>query len=175
MFRIKAKKALLGLGSNIDNRLTFIVEALKNLEKLLKIEKVSSIYESRSLKKDNQKNYYNVVIKVETWYNPLELLKNMKNIEVFLGRVKRDKWGTREIDIDIIDYDGIVFKRDNLVIPHYDMHKRSFVLYPLLEIEPDYIHPILQKNVKDMIGELADKLNIEKIGGIQNGSYYHIT
>jgi 2-amino-4-hydroxy-6-hydroxymethyldihydropteridine diphosphokinase len=175
MFRIKAKKVLLGIGSNIDDRLTFIINALKNIEKFLKIEKISSIYESRSLKKDNQKNYYNVVIKVETWYNPSELLKNMKNIEAFLGRVKRERWGEREIDIDIIDYNGMAFKRDGLIIPHYDMHNRSFVLYPLLEIEPNYIHPILQKSVKDMIEELTDKLNIERIGGIQNGSYYNLT
>jgi len=175
MFRIKAKKALLCIGSNIDDRTFYISEAIKKLDEFLTIEKISSIYESMSHKKDSQKDYYNVVIKVETCYKPAELLKNIKAIEVLLGRVKREKWGEREIDIDIIDYNGIVFNRDGLTIPHYDMHNRSFVLYPLLEVEPDYIHPVLQKNVKDMINELTDMFKYKKIGGIKNGSYNHIT
>jgi 2-amino-4-hydroxy-6-hydroxymethyldihydropteridine diphosphokinase len=159
-------EALLGLGSNLGDRLAFIKLALKKLEGILNINSISSLYESRSLKKDSQKNYYNVVIEVETSYTPEELLKSIKDIELLVGRRERGNWEEREIDIDIIDYNNSIYKSNNLTIPHYDMQNRSFVLYPLLEINSNYIHPIFKKNVGEMLKDLTDELNIKKIGGI---------
>ena len=163
---VKLEKASLSIGSNIGDRILFIKLALKNLEKILKINKISCIYESMSLKKDNQRHYYNVVIEVEASYTPEELLKCIKDIELLVGRRERGNWEEREIDIDIIDYNNSIYKSNNLTIPHYDMQNRSFVLYPLLEINPNYIHPIFKKNVGEMLKDLTDELNIKKIGGI---------
>jgi 2-amino-4-hydroxy-6-hydroxymethyldihydropteridine diphosphokinase len=166
MSGVKNTQAILGLGSNIGNRLSFIKLTLNNLEKILTIEDISSIYESESLKKNHQKKYYNIVIKVETCYKPEELLKYLKNIEFTIGRIYRGKWEEREIDIDIIDYNGELIKNDILTLPHYDMHNRSFVLYPLLEVYPNYIHPIYKKNINELIENLKYKLDIKKIGAI---------
>lgn len=166
MPRVELTKASLSIGSNVGNRIFFIKLALKYLEKILRINKISCIYESMSLKKDNQGCYYNIVIEVETCYTPEELLKYIKDIESLVGRKDRGRWEEREIDIDIIDYNNKIYKSDYLTIPHYDMHNRSFVLYPLLEINPNYIHPIFKKSVDELLNDLTNKLNIKKIGGI---------
>jgi 2-amino-4-hydroxy-6-hydroxymethyldihydropteridine diphosphokinase len=166
MPQLKSKFVLLGLGSNIGDRLMFIRLALKRLETILKIKVVSSLYESKSLKIDDQRNYYNIVINAETCYKPYELLKQIKKVEVTLGRQKRNRWDEREIDIDIIDYNGEIMQSDMLTLPHYDMHNRSFVLLPLLEICPNYIHPQYKRNIKEMFNMVKDKLNIKRIGGL---------
>lgn len=159
-------KASLSIGSNVGNRIFFIKLALKYLEKILKINKISCIYESMSLKKDNQGCYYNIAIEVETYYTPEELLKHIKVVELIVGRKYRGRWEEREIDIDIIDYNNKIYSSEYLTIPHYDMQNRSFVLYPLLEINSNYVHPIFKKSVNEMLNGLTDKLNIRKIGGI---------
>ncbi len=155
---------VLALGSNLDNRIENIETAINNLNSFLIFKKKSSIYETVSLLKDNQSNYYNCVCLYETKCSITRLLKIVQNIEINMGRDKTTGfWGARSIDIDIIDYNNTFYFSKKIITPHKEMQNRSFVLYPLYEIMPDYIHPITKKSIKDMINELSDDLNISKL------------
>ncbi|MDY6821272.1 MAG: 2-amino-4-hydroxy-6-hydroxymethyldihydropteridine diphosphokinase [Deferribacterota bacterium] len=160
------KKAILSLGSNIGDRKAFIKRALQCLSKEITIKKISSIYESCSLLKDGQNDYYNIAISAETNYTPEEFLLFIKEVETSVGRLDRGKWLPREIDIDIIDYNGEVICNEFICIPHKLMHKRSFVLYPLRDICVNYMHPVSRKHINNMINNLSDKLEIKKVGEI---------
>ncbi|MEF3254475.1 MAG: 2-amino-4-hydroxy-6-hydroxymethyldihydropteridine diphosphokinase [Deferribacterales bacterium] len=156
--------AFLGLGSNINNKSQNLINALKELSNHTKIVKISSVYRSQSLLKDHQEDYFNITIKIQLTHDPQNLLSLIKNIESKLGRIDVGFWRERLIDIDILDFNNKVLKFNNLSIPHPEMVKRTFVLYPLKEIEPEYIHPILQCNIDDIIKNINDDLNITKIG-----------
>ncbi len=151
---------IFGLGSNLNNPVMQLQTAVDNLCKYFVLKKVSSIYKSQSLLKDNQDDYYNIAVLAETDKLPYEILSITQNIEKDMGRIKLKKWGERVIDIDIIDYNREIIKHDNLEIPHNQMIYRSFVLKPLQDINPDYIHPVLKISVQDMINNLEDDYNI---------------
>jgi len=91
---------------------------------------------------------------MDTLYNPEELLEMLNKIETAAGRERKVHWGPRTLDLDIIFYDKLIYDSENLVIPHIDMHNRSFVLEPMAQIAPYYRHPVL----KQTMGELSAKL-----------------
>jgi len=95
---------------------------------------------------------------------PEELLSTLKHIEKRMGRENSGKWYTRVIDIDIIDYNNEMFESDCLTIPHPQMANRSFVLYPILEINPNYKHPVSCLSIDNMLKILKDDLGIKKLG-----------
>ncbi|MEJ2054632.1 MAG: 2-amino-4-hydroxy-6-hydroxymethyldihydropteridine diphosphokinase [Calditrichaceae bacterium] len=143
-------KYYVALGSNIGNREDYLRTALKELEKIGDVKKVSSIYESEPFGFKNQSNFLNAVSIFEFNGEAIQLLKRLKSIEKDLGRKTEVHWGPRIIDLDIIDWEGDAIETDNLRIPHPQMGKRLFVLVPLAEIEPGYTDRNGQ-NVKDMI------------------------
>ncbi len=152
---------ILGIGSNIGDSKKFITKAITLISEKFVLLKESSLYETVSLLRDDQRNYYNKVISIESDISPKELLKFIKEIEVSIGRNKNHSyWGAREIDIDIIDSNGIVLDCDILTIPHKCMSERSFVLIPLKEIDENYIHRVTLKSIDEMIVQLKDDLNI---------------
>ena len=153
-------EVIFGLGSNLNNPVMQLQNALNNLSMYFALQKVSNTYKSQSLLKDNQEDYYNIAVLAKTDKTPQEILSITQKIEKDMGRIKLKKWGERVIDIDIIDYNREIFKSDNLVIPHNQMIYRSFVLKPLQDIMPDYIHPELKISVHDMINNLKDDYNI---------------
>ena len=159
--------AIIGLGSNIGDRVKYIEKSITKISDFLRIRKISSVYQSDSLLTDGQIKYYNIVLSGDTYYKAVELLYILKNIEKEVGRVKRGKWKEREIDLDIIDFDRNILQSEELVLPHKHMHKRSFVLYPLREIEPAYIHPEINLNIDKMMAQLENNLDIRKIGEIE--------
>ena len=152
-------EVIFGLGSNLNNPVMQLQNALNNLSMYFALQKVSNTYKSQSLLKDNQEDYYNIAVLAKTDKIPQEILSITQKIEKDMGRIKLKKWGERVIDIDIIDYNREIFKSDNLVIPHNQMIYRSFVLKPLQDIMPDYIHPELKISVHDMINNLKDDYN----------------
>lgn len=157
-------KVILGLGSNLGNKIENINTAINYLNKSLLFEKISSFYSTESLLKDNQDDYYNCVCIYKTDISVENLLILTQNIEKKMGRNKKTGyWGARNIDIDIIDYNNIIYKSDTLCIPHKEMINRSFVLYPLYEILPEYIYPINNKNIQYFVDNLKDDLNIKKL------------
>lgn len=153
-------EVIFGLGSNLNKPVMQLQNALNNLSMYFALQKVSNTYKSQSLLKDNQEDYYNIAVLAKTDKTPQEILSITQKIEKDMGRIKLKKWGERVIDIDIIDYNREIFKSDNLEIPHNQMIYRSFVLKPLQDIMPDYIHPELKISVHDMINNLKDDYNI---------------
>ena len=153
-------EVIFGLGSNLNKPVMQLQNALNNLSMYFALQKVSNTYKSQSLLKDNQEDYYNIAVLAKTDKIPQEILSITQKIEKDMGRIKLKKWGERVIDIDIIDYNREIFKSDNLEIPHNQMIYRSFVLKPLQDIMPDYIHPELKISVHDMINNLKDDYNI---------------
>ena len=97
----------------------------------------------------------NIIIKVRSLLNHFELLNLCKSIEVKLGRKKSPKNSPRVCDIDIIDFNGLILK-EKLILPHKMMHKRNFVLFPLFEIEKNWVHPVNKTNIKKLILSLPE-------------------
>jgi len=133
------KKVLLSLGSNIGDRLLYIKKAIDELSiiKDLKILSRSSLMETSPVGITGQRNYLNVVLLVETSIPPLRLLKSLKAIEKRLGRQNRTRWAEREIDIDILTYEGVTLKTPELCLPHKELQNRLFALKGCAELVPE--------------------------------------
>ena len=132
----------LGLGSNLGDRKEYLSMAYNQLRsEALREFRASSIYESEPLLKMPQPKYLNMVVCGLTVLSPQELLKKCQQIEISLGRIHRERWGCREIDIDILSYGNRIIYNDDLVIPHPEIENRSFVLMPMLELSPEWRHP----------------------------------
>lgn len=140
----------LALGSNIGNRLANLKAAVSNLSPQLNLKKRSSVYETPPWGYTEQDAFLNQVVKAETYMEPQPLLRHLKRLESALGRVPNFQNGPRLIDIDILFYDNLVLDTPPLVIPHPRLHERAFVLVPAAEIEPDFIHPVLQRTLRDL-------------------------
>jgi 2-amino-4-hydroxy-6-hydroxymethyldihydropteridine diphosphokinase len=152
----QVKIIYLGVGSNLGNKFNNIEKAKSYLlENNINFLSVSSYYETPSWPDRKQPKFINIVIKASSKLKPIELLKLCKLIEVKLGRKKGIKNSPRECDIDILDFNGLTLK-GKLNIPHKMMHKRTFVLFPLFEIEKNWIHPIMKINLKQLIYSLPN-------------------
>jgi 2-amino-4-hydroxy-6-hydroxymethyldihydropteridine diphosphokinase len=103
------------------------------------------------------------VIKLETELKAEELLRGILAIEIELGRERKEKWGSRTIDIDILLFDDQIIDTPDLKIPHPFLHERRFSLGPLCEIAPDLIHPIFQKSIRELLADLSDTLFVKKL------------
>jgi len=128
----------IGLGSNVGNSFKTFKQAVKKIEVLGEIGAKSSLYRSQPYGLKEQENFLNAIIFLRTNTDPQELLVHLKQIETLLGRKPRRRWGPREIDLDILDYNGPLIKTDELKIPHIELEKRMFVLKPLMEIAPNF-------------------------------------
>jgi 2-amino-4-hydroxy-6-hydroxymethyldihydropteridine diphosphokinase len=133
-------KVVLALGANLGDPRKQISLAIDAIRDIIKVEKVSSLYETAPFKvNDAQPNYINAVLIGETELQPKELIKELLAIEAKLGRQRTLPKAARTIDIDIVDYEGFFLKSDELTLPHPRAHERRFVLEPWVEIEPDAV------------------------------------
>ncbi len=155
----------IGLGSNEGNKIDNIRATIKAISKLAfcKIEKVSSLYETFPLGEVEQDNFINAVIKIKTSLNPQALFGELKKIEQNLGRIVREKWGPREIDLDILFFNDLIFSDEIITLPHKGIIYRDFVIVPLIEIEPEFVHPVYKKNIADFLLDLKTKNIINKL------------
>lgn len=156
-------KIILGLGSNIGNRVVNIDNAIVQISKIFNNLKISKIYETISMLKDDQQNYLNCIVTCEYDSTPIAILSIIKKIEIDIGRVKTKRWGERLIDIDIIDIDRLIIDSKELTLPHMGLHIRSFVLYPMSDVVDNYVHPAYNKSLETMISELKDDFGIKTI------------
>ena len=141
----------LGLGRNLGDRKEYLSMAYNQLRSEAVSEfRASSIYESEPLLKMPQPKYLNMVVCGLTIFSPQELLKKCQQIEISLGRVHRERWGCREIDIDMLSYGNRIIDNDDLVIPHPEIKNRSFVLMPMLELSPEWLHPETGITIKEL-------------------------
>jgi len=141
----------LALGSNLEDRMQNLKEALNSLSPQMVVKAKSHIYETLPWGYEDQPKFLNQVLKVETYVEPQPLLKHLKRLEIALGRKASFRNGPRLIDIDILLYDDLVLDIPGLCIPHPHMHERGFVLLPLMDIAPDLVHPVTKKSVREMV------------------------
>lgn len=141
----------LALGSNLGNRLANLKQAVAALSPQMELKAKSHVYETPPWGYQNQPKFLNQVIQVSTYLEPEPLLKHLKRLEVTLGRKASFRNGPRLIDIDILFYDNLVLDTPSLVIPHPRLHERGFVLLPLADIAPDFIHPVQKKSVRELL------------------------
>ncbi len=153
----QAKIIYLGIGSNLGNRINNIEKAKsKLLESGIFILDVSSYYQSLSWPNSNNPKFYNIVLKITSKLNEIELLLLCKKIEKALGRKKAPKNSPRKCDIDIIDFNKKI-KKHSINLPHPRMHRRNFVLLPLFEIDKNWKHPISKLHIKALILSLSNR------------------
>jgi len=151
-------KVYLSIGSNKGNRSLLINKAIDEIEKKVGIIiSRSSIYQSKSWGFDSN-DFYNLCLLIDTDIMPKSLLINLKKIEKSMGREDVDgSYSDRLIDIDILFYDNITTDSEDLKIPHPKIEIRKFVLVPMLEIADDYVHPILNKTIKELYNDCSDQ------------------
>lgn len=160
----KLNIAFIGIGSNEGNKIDNIKSAITLINDLpnCSIEKISSLYETLPFGDVKQDNFLNAVIKISISLNPQELFSELKKIEQKLGRIVREKWGPREIDLDILLFNDLIYSDEIITLPHKGIIYRDFVLVPLIEIEPELIHPVYNKKMTDFVSGLKTK-NIIKL------------
>lgn len=160
----KMAKVYLSLGSSLGNREHYLKNALFfiNLE-LGEIVKQSAFYQTEPWGFSDRNLFLNQVILINTFLTPLELLTEINKIETKLERTRNsDNYEARTIDIDILYYENEFFNSEKLQIPHKHLHNRKFVLQPLNEIAPDFIHPTLKKTTNQLLLNCIDNLEVVK-------------
>ena len=157
------KIAYIGLGSNMHSPIKQIKSAIKLIEEIASTEitDVSSLYKSKPLGPQDQDDYINAVVKIETELMPYELLERMQEIEKQHGRIRGERWGPRVIDLDILMFGNKIMTDQKLTIPHPEIHNRSFVLVPLAEIDSDCEIPG-KGPISDLLATI-DKSNVVQL------------
>lgn len=156
-------KAILLLGSNLENPLIQLSTAIERLSGLGTIIGCSSVYVTAAWGKTDQADFYNQAVEIEFELTPSVLMKKIIEIEQVMGRERINKWEPRIIDIDIICIDELIIEGDLLNVPHPHMQNRMFVLQPFAELNDTWQHPILKMNVIELIQNCDDKLKVRKL------------
>ncbi len=151
--------AYVGLGSNMGNREKNIAAALNSLESTrgINVTKASGLYETEPVGgPPGQDLFINAVVRVETTLTSRRLLEVCLNIEDSLGRKRSVRWGPRTIDLDLLSFDDEIRASAKLMLPHPQMHTRRFVMEPLAEIAPDFVHPTLEQTAAEILDALPE-------------------
>ena len=152
------------LGSNLGDPESSLKIALEKIKtELGEVIRTSSIYVTEPWGFKDQPPFYNQVAEVETDLNAQDTLNKLLEIETSMGRVRKEKWSARIIDIDILYFDNQIIETDNLSIPHPGIPERRFVLVPLCELIPDQIHPVLNVTNANLLEDTSDTLEVQKI------------
>ncbi len=158
-------KAYLSLGSNRGNRESNLKKSIELLNEWAgEAIQASSLYETPPWKMDDDTDFFNQVVLLQTTMTPAELIDTIILIEVMMGRTRSSKkYEPRIIDIDILFFNSEIINSSNLVIPHPLLQERRFVLEPMVEITPDFVHPVFKKNMMQLLGECSDKSEVRKL------------
>jgi len=162
---LEPKTVYLLLGSNLGDRRDVLNRAIERIgTEIGEVTARSAFYETAAWGKEDQPSFMNIAVEMETVHNAREVLERALKIEEELGRVRKDKWGARVIDIDIILFgDEVINDGTRLQVPHPRMQDRRFVLVPLAEIAGGVYHPVLQQNIMSILSSLKDDLAVSKI------------
>lgn len=157
--------AFIAIGSNMDSPADNCIEAANLLDDhpAISVSDRSSLYETEPFGKNDQDWFINSVVEVTTHLSPELLFKACLAIEKKMGRVREEKWGPRVIDLDILFYDDFVFKERDLEVPHPGIAERSFVLEPMNEIAPDFVHPKLKKSIETLLEEIENPQQVNRL------------
>lgn len=153
------------LGGNLDNRVEIMKKTIILLnEKLGDLINESAFYETEAWGFESDNLFLNKVVVYDTSLTPKEALLVCQDVEKQLGRLRhKERYASRNIDVDILFFDDLILDTTDLIIPHPRIQLRRFVLKPLLEIDPDYVHPVLNKNIRTLLNECTDISMVEKI------------
>lgn len=156
--------AFIAIGSNLGDREANVRKAAALVADGVKatLLSMSSLYETEPWGIKEQPAFVNAVMMIETGLTPLELLSHTRAIEAGMGRQRERQWGPRTIDLDIIFHDGLVMDEGGLTIPHPRAHERAFVMVPIAEIAPRFVHPSIGKTAAE-IADALDKTGIRKM------------
>jgi 2-amino-4-hydroxy-6-hydroxymethyldihydropteridine diphosphokinase len=157
-------RVFLGLGSNLGDRLGLLSKAIQAIEEAMPVRALSSVYETEPVGMDSEHQFYNMAIEVETDLNPAELILLLRSIEKKLGRKHRAPMMNREIDIDILLYDGFSYADDTVQVPHPRLETRRFVLEPLKEIAPLVVHPTRNQTIASLLRSCRDLSSVVRTG-----------
>lgn len=150
-------RAFIGLGSNLGDREATIRAALEAIADLPQTDllRVSSLYDTEPVGEVDQPNFLNAVALVDTELEPHQLLWNLMLVEKRLGRVRTQRWGPRTIDLDLLLFGDEIIEQGDLRVPHPEIIRRSFVLVPLVELEPRLVHPGTGETMSAHLGRLG--------------------
>jgi len=152
------------LGSNLGEREMNLKRARTAIsEQVGFISAQSSIYQTAAWGKMDQPDFYNQVVEVMSKLNANEVLEIILGIEMRLGRERKERWGERLIDIDILLMDDTILQTERLTLPHPELANRKFALIPLAEIAPKFVHPVLKKSIEELLVMCKDHLAIDKL------------
>jgi 2-amino-4-hydroxy-6-hydroxymethyldihydropteridine diphosphokinase len=157
-------RTFIGLGSNLGEREALIRMALDDLSRLpeSQLVRASSLYDTEPVGEIDQPNFLNAVAQVDSELTARQLLWNLLLIERRLGRVRTQKWGPRTIDLDLLLYGNLVVDEPDLQVPHPELTRRSFVLVPLLELDPLLVHPVTGESLLNHLSWLKTRPPVKR-------------
>ncbi len=157
--------AYIGIGSNLESPAENCLKAVERLNTHPNLTLIarSSLYQSEPFGITDQDWFVNSVVQLTTSLSPEELLRACLSIEQAMGRTRTKKWGPRIIDLDILFYDDLILKQEGLEIPHSGIAERSFVLAPMNEIAPEFIHPKLKKSIQTLLMEIPNPQQVNRL------------
>ncbi len=158
-------KLFLCLGGNLGNKAEIFADTLQRIKNRMgQVQSLSSIYASPAWGFESENEFWNRVVVVETCLSPLFVLEEIRIIENHYGRKRESRsYSSRKMDIDILFYDNLVMRSDELTIPHPLMEQRNFVLVPLLEVAPEFVHPVSGKTIAEIFRSCTDRSEIHRI------------
>jgi 2-amino-4-hydroxy-6-hydroxymethyldihydropteridine diphosphokinase len=151
--------AYIGVGSNLGEPLANCLRAIRLMDEMqgCRLAGRSGFYKTEPVGVEGQEWYVNGVVSLETERPPTHLLHGLMAIETEMGRVRKEKWEARVIDLDLLLYGGLVIDEPGLKVPHPRMHERKFVLIPIVDLNPGLLHPVFGKRMIDLLRDCADE------------------
>lgn len=159
-------EVLLGLGANLGDPVAQLARAVAALSPAVRVEAVSSVYRTEPVGYADQPDFYNLVIRGWTVLDPPGLLRAAQAVETALGRRRSFRDAPRTMDVDLLAYGDRVMRTPALTLPHPRLHLRGFVLHPLVEVAPEWRHPVLARTARELLSSAGELERVQRVGAL---------